>query len=88
MNAMHNAPASDPSLVYPSPLRVFWQALAHNKGTHGGQPVMLLIVVCAVFAPWGAPCQPDKRFRGLPPTPPTWLEGRQAPFLLGTHRAG
>ncbi|EOG4228705.1 hypothetical protein ACLB54_006102, partial [Pseudomonas aeruginosa] len=25
MNAMHNAPASDPSLVYPSPLKEFWQ---------------------------------------------------------------
>lgn len=31
MNAMHNAPASDPSLVYPSPLKEFWQAFAHNK---------------------------------------------------------
>ncbi len=35
MNAMHNAPASDPSLVYPSPLKEFWQAFAHNKGALG-----------------------------------------------------
>lgn len=51
MNAMHNAPASDPSLVYPSPLKEFWQAFAHNKGALGGLLFMLLIVFCALFAP-------------------------------------
>lgn len=43
MNAMHNAPASDPSLVYPSPLKEFWQAFAHNKGALGGLLFMLLM---------------------------------------------
>lgn len=55
MNAMHNAPASDPSLVYPSPLKEFWQAFAHNKGALGGLLFMLLIVFCALFAPPGSP---------------------------------
>lgn len=55
MNAMHNAPASDPSLVYPSPLKEFWQSFAHNKGALGGLLFMLLIVFCALFAPWVAP---------------------------------
>ncbi|MFI9657221.1 hypothetical protein PA6761_01959 [Pseudomonas aeruginosa] len=55
MNAMHNAPASDPSLVYPSPLKEFWQAFTRNKGAVGGLLFMLLIVFCALFAPGSRP---------------------------------
>ncbi|HHM4807997.1 TPA: ABC transporter permease subunit [Pseudomonas aeruginosa] len=88
MNAMHNAPASDPSLVYPSPLKEFWQAFAHNKGALGGLLFMLLIVFCALFAPWVAPYDPSEQFRDFLLTPPSWLEGGQARFLLGTDELG
>lgn len=88
MNAMHNAPASDPSLVYPSPLKEFWQSFAHNKGALGGLLFMLLIVFCALFAPWVAPYDPSEQFRDFLLTPPSWLEGGQARFLLGTDEPG
>ena len=88
MNAMHNAPASDPSLVYPSPLKEFWQSFAHNKGALGGLLFMLLIVFCALFAPWVAPYDPSEQFRDFLLTPPSWLEGGQARFLLGTDELG
>ncbi|MEG6657271.1 dipeptide ABC transporter permease DppC, partial [Pseudomonas aeruginosa] len=88
MNAMHNAPASDPSLVYPSPLKEFWQAFTRNKGAVGGLLFMLLIVFCALFAPWVAPYDPSEQFRDFLLTPPSWLEGGQARFLLGTDELG
>ena len=59
MDTAVNAPAGDPSLVYPSPLKEFWQAFAHNKGAVGGLLFMCLIVFCALFAPWVAPYDPD-----------------------------
>lgn len=79
MNAMHNAPASDPSLVYPSPLKEFWQAFAHNKGALGGLLFMLLIVFCALFAPWVAPYDPSEQFRDFLLTRhPGWKAARRA----------
>lgn len=42
----------------PSRLREFWQAFAHNKGAVAGLLFMLLLVICALFAPWLAPHSP------------------------------
>lgn len=53
MNAMQ--PQVDPSVLYPSPLKEFWKAFAHNKGAVGGLAFMILIIFCALFAPWVAP---------------------------------
>ncbi|MEL7941470.1 MULTISPECIES: ABC transporter permease subunit [Pseudomonas] len=88
MNSMQNAPAGDPSLVYPSPLKEFWQAFAHNKGAVGGLAFMVLIVFCALFAPWVAPHDPSEQFRDFLLTPPVWLEGGTGQFLLGTDEVG
>ena len=43
---------ADPSLLYPSPLKEFWRAFAHNKGAVAGLLFILLIIFCALFAPW------------------------------------
>lgn len=84
-NAM---PAADQTLLYPSPLKEFWQAFAHNKGAVVGLAFMLVIVFCALFAPWIAPHAPSEQFRDFLLTPPVWLEGGQAQFLLGTDELG
>ncbi|MWV12112.1 ABC transporter permease subunit [Pseudomonas sp. R-28-1W-6] len=81
-------PSADQALLYPSPLKEFWQAFAHNKGAVGGLLFMLLIVVCALFAPWVAPHDPSEQFRDFLLTPPVWLDGGQAQFLLGTDELG
>ncbi|NQD97110.1 dipeptide ABC transporter permease DppC, partial [Pseudomonas sp. CrR25] len=78
----------DQSLLYPSPLKEFWLAFAHNKGAVAGLLFMLLIVFCALFAPWVAPHDPSEQFRDFLLTPPAWLEGGQAQFLLGTDELG
>ena len=81
-------PATDASLFYPSPLKEFWQAFAHNKGAVGGLAFMTLIVFCALFAPWIAPHDYSEQYRDLLLTPPVWLEGGQWQFLLGTDELG
>lgn len=88
MSTVQTAPASDPSLVYPSPLKEFWQAFAHNKGAVGGLLFIALIVFCALFAPWVAPHDPSEQFRDFLLTPPVWLQGGNAQFLLGTDEVG
>ena len=82
------APVADPSTLYPSPLKEFWQHFARNKGAVAGLLFMLLIVFCALFAPWVAPHHPSEQFRDFLLTPPAWLEGGQSQFLLGTDELG
>src|SRR6218665_1340841 len=81
-------PLRDQALFYPSPLKEFWQAFARNKGAVAGLLFMLLIVFCALFAPWVAPHDPSEQFRDYLLTPPSWLEGGQLQFLLGTDELG
>ncbi|MBD7976436.1 MULTISPECIES: ABC transporter permease subunit [Pseudomonas] len=78
----------DPALLYPSPLKEFWRAFTRNKGALGGLIFLLLLVFCALFAPWVAPFDPSEQFREHLLTPPVWLEGGQARFLLGTDELG
>ena len=40
----------DQSLFYPSPLKEFWQAFAHNKGAVAGLAFMILLIICALVA--------------------------------------
>src|SRR5450830_501692 len=80
--------AVDQSLLYPSPYKEFWQAFSQNKGAVAGLLFMLLIVFCALFAPWVAPHNPSEQYRNFLLTPPSWLEGGQIQFLLGTDELG
>jgi len=86
MNA--NTPVIDQALLYPSPLQEFWHAFAHNKGAVAGLFFMIVLVLCALFAPWLAPFDPSEQFREFMLTPPAWLEGGQWQFLLGTDELG
>ena len=65
----------DQSLLYPSPYKEFWQAFAKNKGAVAGLAFMLLIIFCALFAPWVAPHDPSEQYRDFLLTPPARLEG-------------
>ena len=74
--------------AYPSPLREFCAAFARNRGALGGLLFLLLLVVCALFAPLLAPFDPAVQHRAFLLAPPAWLEGGQAQFLLGTDELG
>ena len=88
MQPSNAVPATDASLLYPSPFKEFCQAFAHNKGALGGLLFMLLVVFCALFAPWVAPHDPSEQYRDFLLTPPVWLDGGQWQFLLGTDELG
>jgi dipeptide transport system permease protein len=85
---MTTTTALDPALLYPSPFKEFWRAFTRNKGALGGLIFLLLLVSCALFAPWVAPFDPSEQFREHLLTPPVWLEGGQGQFLLGTDELG
>ena len=80
--------AVDQSLLYPSVYKEFWQHFSKNKGAVAGLAFMLLVVFCALFAPWVAPHDPSEQYRDFLLTPPAWLEGGQWRFLLGTDELG
>ncbi|TWI54397.1 dipeptide transport system permease protein [Pseudomonas duriflava] len=80
--------ADEQTIVYPSPYKEFWKAFSHNKGAVGGLLFMLVIVTCALFAPWIAPYNPSEQYRDFLLTPPSWLEGGTTQFLLGTDELG
>ncbi|MDP3977155.1 MAG: ABC transporter permease subunit [Pseudomonas sp.] len=88
MTTLAATPVIDQALLYPSPLKEFWQAFAHNKGAVAGLFFMIVLVICALFAPWLAPFDPSEQFREFMLTPPAWLEGGQWQFLLGTDELG
>lgn len=73
---------------YPSPLREFWAAFIRNRGAVAGLLFTLLLLLCALFAPWLAPHDPVEQYRDFLLTPPVWQEGGQWQFLLGTDEAG
>ncbi|KTT25070.1 peptide transporter [Pseudomonas oryzihabitans] len=88
MTTVNTPAAQDPSALYPSPFKEFWQAFAHNKGALGGLVFMVIVIFCALLAPWVAPHAPSEQFRDFMLTPPLWLAGGQAQFPLGTDELG
>ncbi|WP_296222433.1 ABC transporter permease subunit, partial [Pseudomonas sp. UBA2684] len=83
-----NTTTIDQSLLYPSPLKEFWQAFSRNKGAVAGLLFMCVLVFCALFAPWITPHDPSEQYRDFLLTPPAWLDGGQTQFLLGTDELG
>jgi len=78
----------DLALTYPSPLKEFWQGFSFNKGAVAGLVFMVLVLLAAVFAPLVAPHSPIEQFRDHLLTPPSWMDGGNASFLLGTDELG
>ena len=88
MTTVNTQAAQDPSALYPSPFKEFWQAFARNKGALGGLIFMVIVISCALLAPWVAPHAPSEQFRDFMLNPPMWLDGGQAQFPLGTDELG
>ena len=88
MTTVNTPAAQDPSALYPSPFKEFWQAFARNKGALGGLIFMVIVISCALLAPWVAPHAPSEQFRDFMLNPPMWLDGGQAQFPLGTDELG
>ncbi len=80
------APVSSPKVI--SPRREVWLAMRANKGAMAGLAVIILLVLCAIFADVVAPHSPIEQFRDNFLQPPAWAEGGSWQFPLGTDDVG
>jgi dipeptide transport system permease protein len=69
-------------------LAEFWFYFSQNRGAVIGLVVFATLVVVALAAPLIAPHDPDLQYRDSFLTPPAWLDGGKAAFLLGTDAVG
>jgi dipeptide transport system permease protein len=74
--------------THPSPLREFWATFSQNKGAVIGLCLFAVLLFCAIFAPILAPHDPIEQYRDFMLTPPSWTEGGNPQFLLGTDEVG
>jgi dipeptide transport system permease protein len=72
----------------PGPLAEFWRGFSANRGALVALIVFTLLALAALFAPLIAPHDPVHQYRDAMLTPPIWMEGGQARFLLGTDELG
>ena len=82
------APAVAPSDAPPHPLREFWTYFSANRGAVAGLVVIVLVLLCALFAPWIAPHDPNLTNNTVFLKPPFWQEGGSLSYPLGTDAIG
>jgi dipeptide transport system permease protein len=70
------------------PVAAFWHAFSENKGAVVGAAVVLLIILCAIFANVLAPYDPLEQFRDATKLPPIWATGGNWSYPLGTDPLG
>lgn len=88
MNAPEMMAVTPPHPVPPRPLAAFWRDFSRNRGATAALFFIIVVVVCAVFAPWVAPHAPDTQYRENFLNPPVWVEGGSWQFILGTDDVG
>lgn len=81
-------PAAAPSVAPPHPLREFWTYFSANRGAVAGLVVIVLVLLCALFAPWIAPHDPNLTNNTVFLKPPFWQEGGSLSYPLGTDAIG
>lgn len=60
----------------------------HDKSAAFGLAVIVLILICSVFAPWVAPYDPAAQDLAARLAPPFWLERGSLAHILGTDHLG
>lgn len=64
------------------------RAFAGHRGPLAALIVFALLALAALLAPWIAPHDPIHQYRQHMLTPPAWMDGGEARFLLGTDELG
>lgn len=83
-----NAPTAAPSSAPPHPVREFWTYFSANRGAVAGLVVIVLVLLCALFAPLIAPHEPNLTNNAVFLKPPFWQEGGSLSYPLGTDAIG
>lgn len=60
----------------------------HDRSAAFGLSVIVVILFCAIFAPWVAPYDPGAQDLGARLVPPFWLERGSLAHILGTDHLG
>jgi dipeptide transport system permease protein len=82
--------ANTAGIVAPAPVltpgREVWLSLRSNRGAMAALTVIVLLVLCAIFAPWLAPYDPATQFDpiNLALKPPVWDPDGSWQFVLGS----
>ncbi len=76
------------SLDVPSKRRSVVARLFDAPATSFGAAIIVVVAICAIFAPWIAPFDPNAQHLDLAQKPPIWLAGHIAGHLLGTDNLG
>jgi dipeptide transport system permease protein len=71
-----------------SALGEFWYYFTRSKGAVIGLAVFVIVVLMAIFAPLIAPHLPNEQDRTLLLLPPSWAQGGNLSYLLGTDPVG
>jgi dipeptide transport system permease protein len=71
-----------------SALGEFWYYFTRSKGAVIGLAVFVVVVLLAVFAPLVAPHLPNEQDRSILLLPPSWIQGGNVSYLLGTDPVG
>ncbi|MGX1739993.1 ABC transporter permease subunit [Bosea sp. NPDC055353] len=83
-----NAPTAAPGIAPPHPLREFWTYFSANRGAVAGLVIIVLVLLCALFAPLIAPHEPNLTNNAVFLKPPFWQEGGSLSYPLGTDAIG
>jgi len=71
-----------------TPRREVWLSLKANRGAMAALLVILALILCAIFAPLLAPHDYAAQNVDLALTPPSWAEGGNSTYILGTDGLG
>jgi dipeptide transport system permease protein len=82
------AEATNNAVKPQSALGEFWYYFTRSKGAVIGLAVFVIVVLMAIFAPLIAPHLPNEQDRTLLLLPPSWMQGGNASYLLGTDPVG
>ena len=82
------APTAAPGVAPPHPVREFWTYFSANRGAVAGLVVIVLVLLCALFAPLIAPHDPNLTNNAVFLKPPFWQEGGSFSYPLGTDAIG
>jgi len=73
---------------FESALREFWDAFKSNRGALFGLIFICFFIFLALFGPFLSPHDPSQLFDNALRLPPSFLEGGNSNFLLGTDDVG
>ncbi|WP_432459811.1 dipeptide ABC transporter permease DppC [Agarivorans sp. QJM3NY_25] len=71
-----------------TPLQEFWSYFSQNTGAVIGLIFIVSMILLAIFAPLIAPHSPFEQYRDALLIPPSWAEGGNSTYLLGTDAVG